>query len=166
MKNDLIVFLDRDGVINKKNEKYVKNVNEFEFLPKIFEAVKKINELGFKIIIITNQSAINRKIISIAELNEIHKYMLKKFNEKSCEILKIYYCPHKPDENCRCRKPNNGMIIKAVKEFDINLSNSILIGDSDSDIETAKRMKIKSIKLNANENLIEKIDNIKEMFFK
>ena len=166
MKNDLIVFLDRDGVINKKNEKYVKNVNEFEFLPKIFEAVKKINELGFKIIIITNQSVINRKIISVAELNKIHEYMLKKFNEKSCKILKIYYCPHKPDENCRCRKPNTGMITKAIKEFDINLSNSILIGDSDSDIETAKRMNIKSIKLNANENLIEKIDNIKEMFFK
>jgi len=166
MKDDLIIFLDRDGVINKKEEKYVKNISEFEFLPKIFEAIKTINDLGFKIIIITNQSVINRKIISKIELNKIHEYMLKKFNEKSCQISKIYYCPHKPDENCECRKPNTGMIIKAIKEFDINISNSILVGDSDSDIEAAKRMNIKAIKLEANENLIEKIDNIKEIFFK
>ncbi len=166
MKEDLIVFLDRDGVINRKKEKYVKNINEFEFLPKIFEAIKIINELDFKIIIITNQSVINRNIISKEELDKIHEYMLKKFNEKSCQILKIYYCPHKPDENCKCRKPNTGMIIEAMEEFKINLSNSVLIGDSESDIETAKRMKMKSIKIESNGSLIEEIDNIKKMFFK
>jgi len=166
MNDEPTIFLDRDGIINKKRNDYVKNINEFEFLPNVFEAIKKINELGFKIIIITNQSVVNRQIISEEELKGIHKYMMNEFKEKSCEISKIYYCPHKPNENCNCRKPNVGMIQQAVKDLDIDLSNSLLIGDSDSDIEAAKKMKIKSIKMKTNGSLIELIDNIKQMFFK
>ena len=166
MKDEPTIFLDRDGIINKKRNDYVKNINEFEFLPNIFEAIKKINELGFKIIIITNQSVVNRQIISEEELKGIHKYMMNEFKEKSCEISKIYYCPHKPNENCDCRKPNVGMIQQAVKDLDIDLSNSLLIGDSDSDIEAAEKMKIKSIKMKTNGSLSELIDNIKQMFFK
>lgn len=161
-----VVFLDRDGIINKKRNDYVKNIKEFEFLPNVFEAIKRMNDLGFKIIIITNQSVVNRQIISEEELEGIHKHMMNEFKEKSCEILKIYYCPHRPNENCNCRKPNVGMIQQAVKDLDIDLSNSLLIGDSDSDIEAAKKMKIKSIKMKTNQSLIELIDNIKQMFFK
>ena len=166
MNNDLILFLDRDGVINKKRNDYVKNIKEFEFLPNIFEAVKQINNLGFKIIIITNQSVINRQIISEEKLKQIHEYMLKKFTKKTCKILKIYYCPHTPNENCKCRKPHTGMIQEAIKEFEIDPSKSLLIGDSDSDIEAANIMKIKSMKIKTDGDLLELIDNIKEMFFK
>ena len=87
-----VLFLDRDGVINKKREDYVKNVGEFEFLPNIFEAIKKINNLGITIIVITNQSIVNRKIISKNQLNEIHDFMQNKMKEKSCSIKKIYFC--------------------------------------------------------------------------
>lgn len=161
-----VLFLDRDGVINKKREDYVKNVEEFEFLPNIFDALKKLNNLGINIIIITNQSIVNRKIISENKLNEIHNFMQKKMKEKSCNILKIYFCPHHPNEKCSCRKPNTGMIEQAVKDFNIDLKNSLLIGDSESDIEAANKMKIKSIKLETNGDLNHLIENIKEIFFK
>ena len=166
MKEKLVLFLDRDGVINEKRLDYVKNINELKFLPNIFNSIKKFKDIGFMIIIITNQSVVNRKIISEIQLKEIHDYMLKIMEKNSCKIAKIYYCPHHPDEKCKCRKPNTGMIEQAIKEFEIKIPNAILIGDSESDIEAATRMKMKSIKIESNGSLIEEIDNIKKMFFK
>lgn len=165
IKKNRILFLDRDGVINKKRVDYVKNIDEIEFLPDIFNAIRKINELGFIIIIITNQSVVNRQIISEKKLNEIHDYMLSIMEKNSCKITKIYYCPHHPNENCKCRKPKTGMIEQAIKEFKIDLSNAILIGDSDSDIQVANKMKIKSIKIKTDGNLNKLITDNKNMFF-
>ena len=159
-----VLFLDRDGVINKKREDYVKNINEFKFLPNILDALKKINNLGISIIIITNQSIVNRKIISENQLKEIHEYMLKTIEKNSCKITKIYYCPHHPDEKCNCRKPNTGMIEQAVKDFKIDLSNALLIGDSNSDIQAANKMKMKSIKIETDGNLNDLIEEIREIF--
>lgn len=159
------LFLDRDGVINKKREDYVKTIQEFEFVPGIFDAIKKLNSLGIQIIVITNQSVVNRKIISEIQLNEIHDFMLETMQKNSCTISKIYFCPHHPEEKCDCRKPNTGMIKQAIKDFNINLSNTLLIGDSNSDIEAAKKMKIRSIKLETNGNLYELMDEIKGIFF-
>jgi D-glycero-D-manno-heptose 1,7-bisphosphate phosphatase len=166
MKEKLVLFLDRDGVINKKRLDYVKDINELKFLPNIFNAIKKFNDMGFIIIVITNQSVVNRKIISEIQLKEIHDYMLKTMKKNSCEIIKIYYCPHHPDEKCNCRKPNTGMIEQAIKDFKIKIPNAILIGDSESDIEAATRMKIKSIKIQTNGQLIDLIEDVKDMFFK
>jgi D-glycero-D-manno-heptose 1,7-bisphosphate phosphatase len=161
-----ILFLDRDGVINERREDYVKNVNEFKFLPNILDALKKINDLGISIIIITNQSIVNRKIISEKQLEEIHDYMLKTIEKNSCKIIKIYYCPHHPDEKCNCRKPNTGMIEQAVKDFKIDLSNALLIGDSNSDIQAANKMKMKSIKIETDGHLNDLVEEIREIFFK
>ena len=121
-----ILFLDRDGVINKKREDYVKNIQEFEFLPGIFDAIKKINDLDISIIVITNQSVINRKLVSENQLNEIHEFMQQTMKEKSCKILKIYFCPHHPKEKCTCRKPNTGMIEQAIEDYNIDLFQIIL----------------------------------------
>ncbi len=161
-----ILFLDRDGVINEKRNDYVKSVNEFKFLPNIFDALKKINDLGISIIIITNQSIVNRKIISENQLKGIHDYMLKTIEKNSCKITKIYYCPHHPDEKCNCRKPNTGMIEQAVKDFKIDVSNALLIGDSNSDIHAADKMKMKSIKMKTDGNLNDLVEEIKGIFFK
>jgi D-glycero-D-manno-heptose 1,7-bisphosphate phosphatase len=166
MKEKLVLFLDRDGVINEKRLDYVKDINELKFLPNIFNAIKKFNDMGFIIIVITNQSVVNRKIISEIQLKEIHDHMLKTMEKNSCEIIKIYYCPHHPDEKCNCRKPNTGMIEQAIKDFKIKIPNAILIGDSDSDIEAATRMKIKSIKIQINGQLADLIEDVKDMFFK
>lgn len=164
MEEKLVLFLDRDGVINERKTDYVKNINELKFLPNIFEALKKFNDMGFMIIIITNQSIINRKIISKNQLEEIHNHMLKTMEKNLCKITKIYFCPHRPDEKCKCRKPNTGMIEHAMKEFKIKISNSILIGDSESDIEAANRMKMKSIKIQTDGQLINLIDNVRNSF--
>ena len=156
MNDQPIIYVDRVGIIKKKRNDYVKNINEVEFLPNIFEAIKKINELGFKIIIITNQSVVNRQIISEEELKGIHKYMMNEFKEKSCEISKIYYCPHKPNENCDCRKPKSGLLIQAAKDFNIDLNNSWMIGDRDLDIQSGLNVGCRSIKVTP-KNPFEKI---------
>ena len=91
--------------------------------------------------------------------------MLTVMEKNSCKITKIYYCPHHPNENCKCRKPKTGMIEQAVEDFKIDLSNALLIGDSDSDIQAANKMKIKSIKIKTNGNLNELIKDIERMFF-
>jgi len=166
MKEKLVLFLDRDGVINEKRLDYVKDINELKFLPNIFNAIKKFNDMGFIIIVITNQSVVNRKIISEIQLKEIHDHMLKTMEKNSCKIIKIYYCPHHPDEKCNCRKPNTGMIEQAIKDFKIKIPNAILIGDSESDIEAATRMKIKSMKIQINGQLADLIEDVKDMFFK
>jgi len=166
MKEKLVLFLDRDGVINKKRTDYVKTINELKFIPNIFNALKKFNDIGFIIIVITNQSVVNRKIISEIQLKEIHNHMLKTMEKNSCKIAKIYYCPHRPEEKCDCRKPNSGMIKQAMNDFEIKTQNAILIGDSETDIEAATKMKIKSIKIQTDGQLIDLIDDVRNIFFK
>jgi len=138
------VFLDRDGVINKKRNDYVKSWKEFIFLDGVDEALKLFSNHGYKIIIITNQSAINRKIITVENLNLIHENMKNSFHQKGIIIDAIFFCPHKPDDGCNCRKPKTGMIEKALQNFDLLPQNCILIGDSDVDIEAGKTMGITS----------------------
>ena len=138
------VFLDRDGVINKKRDDYVKSWEEFEFLENVDEALKLFSKHRIKIIIITNQSVINRKIISIEKLNLIHENMKNVLKEKDITIDAIFYCPHKPDEGCTCRKPKPGMIQKSLEYFNLLPENCVLIGDSKTDIEAGNTMKVRS----------------------
>jgi len=157
-----IVFLDRDGVINQNRNDYVKNVNEFIFLPNSIEAIKKLNQIGFLIIIITNQSVVNRGIIPKKELEKIHEYMIKKIQMQEGKIEKIYYCPHRPDENCNCRKPKTGLFLKAMKDFDVDLQNSWFIGDSTSDQEAGESIGLRTIIIKRNGNLMDAINIIQD----
>jgi len=136
---DNFVFLDRDGVINKNRNDYVKTWVEFEFLPNAKKGIKLLNDNGFKILIITNQSVVGRGIITEKTLNEIHEKMLKELNECGCKIEKVYCCPHAPWDNCECRKPKPGLLLKAAKDFDIDLKKCYFIGDSKTDAEAGKR---------------------------
>jgi len=156
------VFLDRDGVINKKRVDYVKSVNEFVFLPNVFKAIKTLNDKGFLIIIVTNQSAVNRGIISEKELEMIHNFMLKKFKDSDCNISEVYVCPHRPDENCECRKPKTALLQKAIKDFQINVSDSWLIGDGITDIQAAKKVGLKSIMIPKDVDVLESVKKILE----
>lgn len=157
-----VVFLDRDGVINQKRNDYVKKISEFVFLPNSINAINELNKIGFLVIIVTNQSAINRGIISKEKLDEIHEYMLNVLEEKSCKIARVYYCPHLPKENCGCRKPKTGMFEKAIKEFNIDISKSFLIGDDNTDIQAADLLGLKSYKIKTNGNLLEIVKVIKD----
>ena len=154
------IFLDRDGVLNKERKDYVKNISELEMFPEIIVPIKKLKEKGFLIIIITNQSVINRGIITLENVQQIHQHIqnyLKKFEIK---LDGFYICPHRPDENCLCRKPKSGLILRAIDDFKIDITSSWMIGDSDSDIIAARTVGCKAIKIGKEISLDQAVKNI------
>jgi D-glycero-D-manno-heptose 1,7-bisphosphate phosphatase len=147
------LFLDRDGVINKEYN-YVFRIEDFEFVPGIFELCENYQKKGYLIIVITNQAGIARGYYTEDSFNLLTNWMLGEFNKKGIKISKVYFCPHHPEitGECECRKPKPGMILKAAHDFDIDIENSILIGDKDSDILAGKNAGIKKL-YNINEIL-------------
>ncbi len=129
------LFLDRDGVINiEKN--YLHKIDDFEFIDGIFELCKYYQDLGYIIVVVTNQSGIARKYYNRVDFDILTSWMITEFLKKEIEITKVYYCPHHPDisGSCECRKPKPGMLIEACNDNDIDLKSSLLIGDKESDI--------------------------------
>ena len=140
------VFLDRDGVINQKLENdYVKIWGEFRFLPGVKEAVRILNEKRYLVIVVTNQRGIARGLMTESDLKDIHRRMSTQFQKHGAHIDDIFYCPHDISDNCACRKPKAGMLIEAQKKWDIDFSQSYIIGDSQSDIEAGKRVGCRGI---------------------
>jgi histidinol-phosphate phosphatase family protein len=134
------IFLDRDGVINRNLENdYVKCWEEFEFLPNALEAIQNLTEAGYQLIIVTNQSCINKGIISPATLDTIHRRMVAEIEANGGSIRAIYHCPHREEEGCDCRKPRPGMLIQAAAEHAVDLSTACLIGDSIRDIAAGQQ---------------------------
>lgn len=116
---------------------YVSQIDKFQFIDGVFDACKYFIKLGYEIIIITNQSGIGRGYYSKNDFKNLTNWMVNEFKKNNISILKVYHCPHTPDESCNCRKPKIGMIQQSLNDFDIDLENSWLIGDKKSDIETA-----------------------------
>ncbi|OGK31855.1 hypothetical protein A3I50_01660 [Candidatus Roizmanbacteria bacterium RIFCSPLOWO2_02_FULL_37_9] len=150
-KKKKAIFLDRDGVINREVDN-LKSINQLRLLPYVSQAIKKFNQSGFLVIVITNQPVIARGWIDEIELQNIHKELVNRLKKRGAKIDAIYYCPHHPNANlakyrkdCKDRKPNIGLIKKTAKDFNISLSDSFLIGDSTRDIQTAHNAKIKSV---------------------
>lgn len=129
-------FLDRDGVINKEKD-YVYKIEDFDFIDGVFEVCKYLQTQDYLIIIITNQAGIARGKYTEEDYQRLTNWMINEFEKKGIKISKVYHCPHHPDFSgtCDCRKPKAGMILQAKKDFDIDLSQSILVGDKNSDIE-------------------------------
>ncbi len=140
------IFLDRDGVIcEEKNPPYVRTPDEFIFIPGCEKAISLLHELGFYVIVITNQSGINRGVIKKKHFKEIQKKMLVTLKMKNAPIDAVYVCPHKPDEGCECRKPKPGNILKAAQKFNVNLKQSYFIGDTFTDMQAGKDAGCKTI---------------------
>ena len=152
MKNKA-VFLDRDGVINKKRIDHVKSVDEFKIFSNVGDAIKLLRDKGYLVIIITNESVICRNIISEKKLDEIHIELKNYLKQSNTYVDSIYYCPHIPEQNCDCRKPKPGLIFEACQDFDIDLKNSYFIGDSISDLDAAGNAGCKGILLKQHQNL-------------
>lgn len=151
------IFLDRDGTINHYVG-FLRRVNEFELAENSAEAIKKINSSGYLAIVITNQPVIARGETTYEELEEIHNKMETELGKFGAYLDGIYFCPHHPDQgyegevselkiNCDCRKPKPGMLLKAAKDFNIDLSKSFMIGDSDIDVQAGINAGCKSIKI-------------------
>lgn len=152
MNNRSAIFLDRDGVIIKNRDDYVKNINEVDFLPNVINNIKKLSD-EFLIVVITNQSAINRGLTTHNNVIEIHKMIRDIFYKSGISISGFYYCPHRPDENCICRKPKLGLLLQAVNDLQIDVKSSWLIGDSDSDIQAGIALGCTTIKIERNSEL-------------
>ncbi len=129
-----VVFLDRDGVINCDSPDYIKSWDEFEFLPGSLEAMRLLSEAGCCLIVITNQSIIHRGMVPPAELEETHRRMKAAVAAAGGQIFDIFFCPHRPDENCACRKPKPGLILQACRRYGIDPAAGVMVGDSAKDI--------------------------------
>ena len=133
-----VIFLDRDGVINRDSADYIKSWSEFEFLPGSLEAIRRLTLSGFTSIVITNQSAINRHMMSRKELDYMHAMMKTAVRSHGGEIKDIFFCPHTPEDRCDCRKPKPGLIYQARQKYQVDLAAAAMIGDSAKDIECAR----------------------------
>ncbi|RUA02044.1 MAG: D-glycero-beta-D-manno-heptose-1,7-bisphosphate 7-phosphatase [Deltaproteobacteria bacterium] len=129
-----VIFLDRDGVINHDSPDYIKGLDEFHLLPRSLEALALLSRKGWTVIIITNQSAIGRGLISLPGLNRIHTHLKKTVADHGGNIADIFFCPHLPEEDCLCRKPKPEMIRQAAEKFGIVLNRAVMVGDRATDI--------------------------------
>ena len=142
-----VVFLDRDGVINKYpgDKLYVTSVQKFSFLPGAKKAIAGLAKVGFKIFIASNQAGVGRGIYAKRTLEAITAKMLAEIEKAGGKIAKVYYCIHRKDARCSCRKPKPGLLKKAAKEFNLSLKRSYFIGDTIRDVITADNAGCKSI---------------------
>ncbi len=134
------VFLDRDGVLIRKapENHYITAWEQVEFLPGVGEALRKLKQHGYLLIIVTNQSAVSRNELPVDVLESIHKRMVHHLSMENATIDAIYYCPHDRNGNCQCRKPRPKMLLQAAEEHGINLQQSWMVGDAPSDIEAGR----------------------------
>ena len=135
-------FLDRDGVINEKaptEDEYVTCWEEMKILPGVAEGISLLNRAGFRVIVVSNQRSIAKGLITVAELEFIHRQMRDELARAGAKIDDIYYCPHELQPPCKCRKPEPGMLLEAAQAHEIDLTNSWIIGDSDKDVEAGRK---------------------------
>ena len=132
------IFLDRDGVINK-DIGYLHKIKDCLFIDDIFESCKHFQNLGYEIIIVSNQSGIQRGFYSELDLEILNKWMLKQFIKNNIQILDFFYCPHGVESNCKCRKPEPGMFFKAKDKYDVDFNASWMIGDKETDVIAANK---------------------------
>ncbi|MDO8734132.1 MAG: HAD-IIIA family hydrolase, partial [Elusimicrobiota bacterium] len=138
------VFIDRDGTINEDMH-YSADERKLGILESSYSAIKLLNQADYKVIIVTNQSGVARGNFSEKDVKKLNEVIIKKLKEKDAVINGVYLCPHHPDENCKCRKPKSGMILEAKNDFNIDIKNSYMVGDMQSDIDLAKNAGAKSV---------------------
>lgn len=147
------IFLDRDGVICENRDDYIKSWEEFVWIPGAKEALSRLNSNGYITVVITNQSAVGRGIVSRQIVEEIHKRMEKEITEVGGKIEKIYYCPHKPENGCNRRKPKPGLLLQAAEDFKLDFKSSYFIGDTITDIEMGDKVGCRTIMVKTGKGL-------------
>lgn len=130
-----LIILDRDGVINYDSDKFIKSPDEWIPIPGSLEAIARLNQAGYRVIVSTNQSGIARGLFSIETLNAIHQKMHASAQRVGAHIDAVFFCPHAADDNCDCRKPKPGMLHEIGKRFDVSLKGVPTVGDSLRDLQ-------------------------------
>lgn len=149
------VFLDRDGVINDGTNYYTYTIDSFIFNPGIFEGLATLQQHGYILIVITNQSGVAKGVYTEADVETVHTHMVQELQTRGITIHKVYYCPHHPDVSaCKCRKPGTLLFEQAIAAYDIDVPKSYMIGDSKRDIEAAHKMGIQGILISKNESIV------------
>ena len=134
------IFLDRDGVICENRPDHVKSWQEFRFIPGARTSLAALSRLDLPIIVVTNQAVINRGLASASAVEEIHQRMVAEVAAHGGRIDRIIYCPHRPEEACKCRKPAPGMLQQVAQEMNINLTHSYMVGDAITDLMAAQQV--------------------------
>ncbi len=138
------VFLDRDGTINREVE-YLHDPKKFELLPNALQGLKKVQDMGYRLVIVTNQGGIGLGYYTEEDFYRVNREMFRQLSDGGVKIDKIYFCPHNVTEGCRCRKPETGLLQQAVKDLNLDLAHSFMIGDKTIDLETGRRAGIRKI---------------------
>ena len=154
------IFLDRDGVINRDPGfgGYVTSWKEFEFLPGSLEAIKRLNQSGYEVIVISNQGGVAKGLYALKDLDKITKNMLGEIEKAGGKISSVHYCPHKDEDDCDCRKPKTGLFSQATKGLQVNFADTFFVGDNRRDVLAAKAIGSKSIFVLSGNTKLEELD--------
>ena len=133
-----LIVLDRDGVINRDSEQYIKSPDEWHPVPGSLEAIARLNHAGFRVVVATNQSGVGRGLLDFATLTAIHERMHRTLAQVGGRIDAVFFCPHAADSRCECRKPKPGMLIEIGRRFDVDMTGVPVIGDSLRDLQAAE----------------------------
>ena len=160
-----MIILDRDGVINEDSDHYIKSVEEWIPIKGSLEAIARLKKAGYLVTVATNQSGLARGFFDEKTLQAMHDKMARMLADRGVAIDGIFYCPHGPNEGCACRKPRPGLLLQIAKAFDVNLKNTLFVGDSMSDLQAAGLVGAKSVLLKTGKGLrtLEKMDKITDL---
>lgn len=156
------VFFDRDGTINSdEGHYYIYRKEDFVFNPGVLEGMKRLADAGYMLIVVTNQGGVAKGLYTEADVEIVNGYMSNMLLEHGIEISRTYYCPHHDSVSpCTCRKPQPGMLVKAIQELNISAEDSFMIGDSNRDIEAAFAAGVTGIKIKKNSDITSAVDRI------
>jgi D-glycero-D-manno-heptose 1,7-bisphosphate phosphatase len=156
------VFLDRDGTINSdEGHYYVYRRGDFRFNPGVVEGIRRLNEAGFLVFVVTNQGGVAKGLYTEEEVVALHDFMREELGKGGARVDGVYFCPHHESvAPCRCRKPSPYLVELAAREFDVDLSSSFFIGDTDRDMATAAAAGVTGIRVVANGDLTPAVDRV------
>jgi len=154
------IFLDRDGVINEDRADYVKNVSELRIFSCAPPAIRRLNDAGYQVIVVSNQQGVAKGIVSWEDLRRLQDEIDRSLDEVGARIAAYYYCTHSADEGCLCRKPKPGMLTQAASEHDIDLGSTFMIGDAERDLIAGSEAGCRTILVLSGHTRRNEVDNL------
>ena len=155
-------FLDRDGTLNRRApaHDYVRSPDGFVWLTGAREGIRRLNDEGWLVLVVTNQRGIARGLYTAADVEAIHAKARRELAEIGARVDAFYFCPHGDEDGCDCRKPRPGLILRGAREWDVDLGQSLLIGDDERDLEAARRAGVRGHAIATDGNLLEVLGEV------